>query len=226
MRVNNPSATVDDLARALDPTGARALLIDGRPVDRDLDLIEGGLHEGAEVRFAPASLAGRGPLAATDLGVEPAAHELVVVNGLDAGRRFPLRPGTVVVGRAPGCEVVLPDTTLSRRHVALTLSADGEITVDDLESHNGTWVDGEAVTAPVTLAPGASCASAPSSSRCARSTTTTARSATTPAGRPAPPGPSRSTARPARPCRCPRPTSPGPSRRTPARARCRCRSSA
>jgi DNA segregation ATPase FtsK/SpoIIIE, S-DNA-T family len=156
VRVNNPSATVDDLARALDPTGARALLVDGRPADGDLDLIEGGLHEGAEVRFAPSSLAGRGPLAAADLAAEVPAHELVVVNGLDAGRRLPLRPGTVVVGRAPGCEIVLPDTTLSRRHVALTLGADGEVTVDDLKSHNGTWVDGEAVTAPVTLAPGSS----------------------------------------------------------------------
>ncbi len=155
VRVNNPSATVDDLARALDPTGARGLLVDGRPADRDLDLVEGGLHEGAEVSFAAASTTGRGPLAAVR-PVDVAGHELVVVNGLDAGRRFPLRPGTVVVGRAPGCEVVLPDTTLSRRHVALTLGADGEITVDDLESHNGTWVDGEAVVAPVTLEPGAS----------------------------------------------------------------------
>jgi hypothetical protein len=74
VRVNNPSATVDDLARALDPTGARALLIDGRPADRDLDLIEGGLHEGAEVRFAPMSSSVRGPLAATEAGAEPATH--------------------------------------------------------------------------------------------------------------------------------------------------------
>jgi S-DNA-T family DNA segregation ATPase FtsK/SpoIIIE len=155
VRVNNPSATVDDLARALDPTGTRALLVDGRPVDADLDLIEGGLHEGAEVRFAPSGVAARGPLAAARPGPDAAGgHELVVVNGLDAGRRFRLRPGTVVVGRAPACEVVLRDTTLSRRHVALTIDADGDVTVDDLESHNGTWVDGEPVVAPVPLPPG------------------------------------------------------------------------
>jgi len=156
VRVNNPSATVDDLARALDPTGTRALLVGGRPADGDFDLLEAGLHEGVEVRFAPPDAAGRGPLAAAALAARAGApdHELVVVNGLDAGRRFPLAPGTVVIGRAPGCEVVLRDTTLSRRHASLTLDADGEITVDDLESHNGTWVGGDAVVGPVTVGVG------------------------------------------------------------------------
>ena len=160
VRVSNPSATVDDLARALDPTGTRPLLIGGRPADGDFDLLEAGLHEGAEVRFAPAGGAGRGPLAAAPPGARPggegADHELVVVNGLDAGRRFPLHPGTVVVGRAPGCDVVLRDGTLSRRHAALTLDADGRVTVDDLESHNGTWLGGEAVVEPVTVEAGTS----------------------------------------------------------------------
>src|SRR5690606_18480800 len=63
--------------------------------------------------------------------------------------------GTAVVGRAPGCEIVLPDATLSRRHAALTVSAGGDLTIDDLESHNGTWVGGEAVVEPVPLEVGA-----------------------------------------------------------------------
>ncbi|HEX6418078.1 MAG TPA: FHA domain-containing protein, partial [Acidimicrobiales bacterium] len=159
VRVNNPSATVDDLAQALDPARAgRALLVDGRAADPDVDLIEAGLHEGAEVRFGGQGAGARGPLAA---GVIPAGApsgvpglELVVVNGLDAGRRFRLATGTVVVGRAPGCEIVLPDATLSRRHAAVTVAPGGEVTVDDLGSHNGTWVAGEPVVAPVALAEG------------------------------------------------------------------------
>mgnify|MGYP003542338646 CR=1 FL=1 len=129
VRVNNPSATVDDLARALDPTGAdRALLIGHQVADPDFDLTEAGLHEGAEVRFGPRPAGARGPLATSPASpVAPARGtptrlELVVVNGLDAGRRFPLGTGTMVVGRAPGCEIVLRDGTLSRRHAALTVS--------------------------------------------------------------------------------------------------------
>ncbi|MGH9233428.1 MAG: FHA domain-containing protein, partial [Acidimicrobiales bacterium] len=161
VRVNSPSATVADLAAALDPAGAdRVLLIGDHAADLDFELIEAGLHEGAEVRFAGPSVAGRGPLAAPPWP-DPARQqvhrplELAVVNGLDAGRRFPLVAGTMVVGRAPGCEIVLHDGTLSRRHAALTLSPAGEVIVDDLGSHNGTWVDGEPVVAPVPLGEGA-----------------------------------------------------------------------
>jgi S-DNA-T family DNA segregation ATPase FtsK/SpoIIIE len=158
VRVNHPSATVDDLARALDPAGGRTVLIDGRPADRDVDLIEAGLHEGADVRFADGDHVTRGPFAPSalsgDTGEVPAGHELVVVNGLDAGRRVPLRPGTAVVGRARACDASLPDTTLSRRHAAITLTAGGEVTVEDLGSHNGTWVDGKAVLGPTPVEPG------------------------------------------------------------------------
>ena len=156
VRVNNPSATVDDLARALDPTGGdRALLIGDHVADPDFELTEAGIHEGAEVRFGAHAAGARGPLrAATPPPGRPSGLALVVVTGLDAGRRFPLVAGTTVVGRAPGCEIVLRDGTLSRRHAALSLSAGGDITIDDLESHNGTWVDGEPVVGAQPLAEG------------------------------------------------------------------------
>ncbi|HEY6415207.1 MAG TPA: hypothetical protein VIX41_03180, partial [Acidimicrobiales bacterium] len=57
VRVNNPSATVADLVRALDPEihpDDRTLLIGGRPADPDFELGEAGLHEGATVRLGPA----------------------------------------------------------------------------------------------------------------------------------------------------------------------------
>jgi DNA segregation ATPase FtsK/SpoIIIE, S-DNA-T family len=158
VRVNNPAATIADLARAIDPVADRALLVGDGPADPDFDLTEAGLHEGAEVRLAPSGDADRGPWGgpgpfATPRATGAGAHEveLVVVNGLDAGRRFPLVSGTAVVGRAPGCDVVLADGTLSRRHAALTLAPDGGLTVDDLESHNGTWIAGEPVVAPVPI---------------------------------------------------------------------------
>ncbi len=157
VRVNNPSATVDDLALALDPRGGeRTLLVGDHPADPDFELTEAGLHEGAVVRFGPPRGADRGfspPPPAPVLGRAP-ARELVVVNGLDSGRRFPLVPGTLVIGRAPGCDILLRDGTLSRRHAGITTDVDGEITIDDYQSHNGTWVAGEAVLDPVPLAEG------------------------------------------------------------------------
>ncbi|HEX6419799.1 MAG TPA: FHA domain-containing protein, partial [Acidimicrobiales bacterium] len=161
VRVNSPAATVDDLARALDPARAdRALLVDGRRVDGDLELAEAGLHEGAEVGFGGHRAGADGPLAALAAHAPPGvagsgpALELVVVSGLDAGRRFPLATGTAVIGRAPGCDVVLPHGTLSRRHAALTVPPGGGLTVEDLGSHNGTWVAGEPVVEPAGLGVG------------------------------------------------------------------------
>jgi S-DNA-T family DNA segregation ATPase FtsK/SpoIIIE len=212
VRVNNPSATVDDLARALDPVSGeeRPLVIGGRLADRDFALVEAGLHEGAVVGFAdppprtpgqvpsladrlgppvrsdvddggapgpdagavagappPRSVAGvpppgpdLGAVAATPpprsvvgaVASAPPIRELVVVGGLDAGRRFPLAPGTAVVGRAAGCEIVLGDTTLSRRHARFDVTATGEVTIADLDSHNGTWVGDRPVVDPEPLA--------------------------------------------------------------------------
>jgi predicted component of type VI protein secretion system len=58
----------------------------------------------------------------------------------------------VVVGRE-GCEVVLPDPEVSRRHAALRKTASGAA-VEDLGSTNGTFVNGERITGLVMLADG------------------------------------------------------------------------
>lgn len=76
-----------------------------------------------------------------------AGLELLEASG---GRRFRLRPGVNMVGRESG-EVLLMDSTVSRRHAQITLS-DNEVTVTDLNSTNGTFVDGKRV-APGEAAP-------------------------------------------------------------------------
>jgi DNA segregation ATPase FtsK/SpoIIIE, S-DNA-T family len=160
VRVNNPSATVADLLRALDPTPAddRTLLIGDRPADPDFELGESGLHEGATVRLGHAG-ATPGPERAAVGGALPrvtaaGSWELVVVSGLQAGRRFPLVPGTVVLGRESGCDIALDQPTVSKRHAQLTVGTAGDVTVADLGSHNGTWVGGLPVVKPVPLADG------------------------------------------------------------------------
>lgn len=160
VRVNTPAATVGDLIRALDPVShadlGRTLVVGGRAVGPDLELAEAGLHEGVVVRLGPPHAGPWDPSAAAP-PVAPALarYELVVVNGLDAGRRFALAPGAVVIGRAPGNDIVLPDRAVSRHHARLELAPNGQATICDLGSHNGTWVDGRPAVEPTPVGEGA-----------------------------------------------------------------------
>lgn len=52
--------------------------------------------------------------------------------------------GTLVIGRSPECEVCLNFTHLSRKHARITLSTTG-LEVEDLNSSNGTFVNGERI---------------------------------------------------------------------------------
>ncbi len=57
---------------------------------------------------------------------------------------------TVVIGRGPGCDVVLKDVKASRKHCRLTRK-DGSFQLEDLGSKNGTFVEGVRITEPVLL---------------------------------------------------------------------------
>jgi len=61
-----------------------------------------------------------------------------------------LRPGVSTVGRDEGCDVLINDPTVSRRHASLSVEG-ALLTVEDLGSKNGTCVDGQRITAPVTV---------------------------------------------------------------------------
>ncbi|HEX4516782.1 MAG TPA: sigma 54-interacting transcriptional regulator [Polyangiaceae bacterium] len=57
-----------------------------------------------------------------------------------------LRPGaSVVVGRTYPSDAVVDDRSLSRQHARFSADVGG-VTLEDLESTNGTWVNGERVT--------------------------------------------------------------------------------
>ena len=66
-----------------------------------------------------------------------------------ANRRFRLPPGTTVVGRAPSCDLMLPDASVSRSHAQFVVQ-NGQCTLRDLSSRNGSFVNGAQVdTAPL-----------------------------------------------------------------------------
>ncbi|GHE52055.1 FHA domain-containing protein [Streptomyces capitiformicae] len=88
--------------------------------------------------------------------VDEAAAQLHVVAGPDAGGVHLLHGGKIHIGRSADADVPLDDPDVSRLHCAVTLSADGRVSVVDLGSTNGTTLDGNRVgDRPVRLAPGA-----------------------------------------------------------------------
>lgn len=66
--------------------------------------------------------------------------------------QFPLPPGVYTVGR--GCEVPvrIDDASISRCHARLLVGTE-RMTVEDLDSKNGTFVNGERISSPTEVAP-------------------------------------------------------------------------
>jgi pSer/pThr/pTyr-binding forkhead associated (FHA) protein len=70
---------------------------------------------------------------------------LVVVRGATAGETLELAGEVTTVGRQKGNDLVLDDVTVSRHHALFTITASGRVTVRDLNSLNGTYVNGSRV---------------------------------------------------------------------------------
>lgn len=58
--------------------------------------------------------------------------------------------GQLTIGRDESCEVVVPDRQVSRRHARLVLQ-ENAVFLEDLNSKNGTYLNGQALTAPTQL---------------------------------------------------------------------------
>jgi putative nucleotidyltransferase with HDIG domain len=90
---------------------------------------------------------------------------LVVREGQHVGRIFNLPSRTPhTIGRAPECDIRLPDQGVSRRHCTVE-NVGARIQVIDLESANGSYINGEIVERG-TLAPGDQLAVGPAILEC------------------------------------------------------------
>ncbi|MEV7737157.1 FHA domain-containing protein [Streptomyces sp. NPDC088921] len=88
--------------------------------------------------------------------LDDAPTQLHVVAGPDAGGVHLLHGGQIHIGRSADADVPLDDPDVSRLHCAVTVAADGRVSVADLDSTNGTTLDGTRVgTRPVRFPPGA-----------------------------------------------------------------------
>lgn len=74
----------------------------------------------------------------------PANPVITIVKGPQTGETFELDSAHITLGRDPKNSIFLNDMTVSRHHAQIDLSnlGLGYATIEDLNSLNGTWVDG------------------------------------------------------------------------------------
>ncbi|MWC00221.1 FHA domain-containing protein FhaB/FipA [Agromyces seonyuensis] len=127
-------------------------------------------------KLQPAATAGAEPRAATPPGgtapVVPAASgypsspvdrsdagndnasKLVITSGPRAGAEFPLGRDEITIGRSGDSAIIIRDDYTSTHHARLMLW-NGRWMIQDLDSTNGTFLDGSRVTVPVPVPLGA-----------------------------------------------------------------------
>ncbi|MEI7710995.1 MAG: FHA domain-containing protein [Rhodospirillales bacterium] len=78
---------------------------------------------------------------------------LVIVAPASAACRIALTTKPLIVGRSKPADLVLPTAEVSRKHCRIEVSH-GTVVATDLESTNGTFVDGVRIATPTPLRPG------------------------------------------------------------------------
>jgi hypothetical protein len=73
---------------------------------------------------------------------------------LEDGTRVPLTHTPFVIGRGVGCDLVVPDLSISRRHAEICSGPGGTLSIRDLGSRNGVILDGDRVDGESELRPG------------------------------------------------------------------------
>lgn len=85
-------------------------------------------------------------------GSTGAARTLVITSGVASGTSITLDEDLVTIGRSSDSTLVIVDEYTSTHHARLSRSGDAWI-LTDLDSTNGTRLDGARVTKPATVAP-------------------------------------------------------------------------
>jgi pSer/pThr/pTyr-binding forkhead associated (FHA) protein len=139
------SATIADLG------SANGVLVDDRAITAATPISESsririGAYrlylERATGRMRPA----QDGLNTAIVNAEQAHAKLVIIAGGQAGRELMLFERIVCVGRTDENDITLADTSVSRHHARLKLQDDGSYTLTDLNSSNGTRLNGKRIT--------------------------------------------------------------------------------
>ena len=141
-----------DEAVATNLAGDNLVKVNGRTVSEPMILKHGDSLDVGSTSFElidPKQLKSAQPK--PQVSATPTAWSLRALNTALAEKQFVI-DGTMVVGRSNECDVTLGVAHLSRKHAQLSLVR-GELVVEDLQSSNGTFVNGNRIDR-ATLKPG------------------------------------------------------------------------
>ncbi len=83
-------------------------------------------------------------------------HSLLQIEGGQPGQRIPFGPTPLKLGRKAVCDVVLVDSEVSSQHCEVqSRGTEGDAQVTDLQSTNGTFINGKRIQGAMRLANGA-----------------------------------------------------------------------
>ena len=79
--------------------------------------------------------------------------EIIATCGSEELARYTLGPGSYMIGRAPECSLRIETEGISRQHARLSFSEDGSISLEDIGSANGTFLNDEPISGTVSVHP-------------------------------------------------------------------------
>lgn len=113
---------------------------------------------GAAASSAPTAAVSHPAAPASGPGGETASTEnatrLVITSGQKAGAEFPLGRDEITIGRSSDSAIIIRDDYTSTHHARLMLW-NGRWMIQDLDSTNGTFLNGSRVTVPTPIPLGA-----------------------------------------------------------------------
>jgi len=80
-----------------------------------------------------------------ELDREERLASLVVLSGPQTGRIFRIGDQPMLIGRSKGCHIYLPEEGISRHHAQVEREESGDVSLSDLRSTNGTFVNGQQI---------------------------------------------------------------------------------
>jgi hypothetical protein len=78
---------------------------------------------------------------------------LIVIEGTMAGQQWVMHKDSLTIGRGGDCDIVLAERPVSREHLRIWRDEQG-YWVEDLESKNGTFLNGEPINSPTLISEG------------------------------------------------------------------------
>lgn len=92
---------------------------------------------------APTAMIPKGELEKDSTVIQQGPGHLLVIGGPRQGESILLNKAEMTIGRDPGSDIAILEESISRRHAQVKRGGDGQYTLSDPGSSNGTFVNGK-----------------------------------------------------------------------------------